>query len=485
MPRPQPKGSHAIDLKPLERFRARIQAGRERAESLGRPVLVSTVEAVPLLDALQVLAGGGGPRTYWAVPREEFALACAGAAVELAPSGDARFREAAREWACVLADALTDGDRPPATGPLLAGGFSFAARGRPDTTRWREFGEGNLEVPRVMVTQSGARCWLTLNALVEADTDVRRTVDLTAALLEEIAAADRPAAAPEADAGALADHDDPAAFKAKVRDAVAAIRAGGFEKVVLARELRVSLPRDPDIAAAVRHLRDTHADRFVFAFRRGESVFFGASPERLARVRDGEVRTSVLAGSASRGETLAEDAALAAALLSSAKDRAEHDIVRRDLERAVGAVCDEVHIDSHASLVSLPNVHHLHTSVRARLARGRSVFDVIERLHPTPAVGGSPRDAALAYLDAHEGVDRGWYAGPVGWVDATGAEFAVALRCALVRGAEASLFAGCGIVAASDPDDEYEESRVKLRPALEALAAATAVAEPAPAGAQP
>jgi isochorismate synthase len=190
------------------------------------------------------------------------------------------------------------------------------------------------------------------------------------------------------------------------------------------------------------------------------------------RVDGQEVRASTLAGSIGRGATAEQDRALAAQLLASDKDRAEHEVVRRTMIEALEESCDDVTSEAEPSVLTLPQVHHLHTAVRARLRPGHRVLELVGRLHPTPAVGGSPREAALRFLRDHERLDRGWYAAPIGWMQRDAAEFAVALRSALIRGPEASLYAGCGIVADSDPDHEFAESEVKLVSMKLALAAA-------------
>jgi isochorismate synthase EntC len=158
-------------------------------------------------------------------------------------------------------------------------------------------------------------------------------------------------------------------------------------------------------------------------------------------------------------------------LLGSAKDLAEHAAVRNELHAALSESCDDVSAPRQPSILTLPHVHHLHTSIHARLRENGSVLGLVAQLHPTPAVGGSPRDAALRFLEEHENLDRGWYAAPVGWLGLGGGEFAVALRCAIVDEDEAVLFAGCGIVADSDPDLEYAESSLKLQAMDSSIAA--------------
>ncbi|HEY5640241.1 MAG TPA: isochorismate synthase, partial [Dehalococcoidia bacterium] len=217
----------------------------------------------------------------------------------------------------------------------------------------------------------------------------------------------------------------------------------------------------------------------VFAFARGDSCFLGATPERLVRVdrpaldgRDAPsmVRADCLAGSARRGATEEEDWRLGESLRADPKELHEHAVVVQALRDGLEPLCSRLDIPEAPGLLRLPNVQHLHTPIEGVLSTERGVLELVERLHPTPAAGGLPRDAALPLIRQLESFDRGWYAGPVGWVDGRGdGEFAVAIRSALIRRQEAFLYAGCGIVAGSDPEREYSESCLKLRPMLWAL----------------
>jgi isochorismate synthase len=259
-------------------------------------------------------------------------------------------------------------------------------------------------------------------------------------------------------------------WEALVEDAAHACRNGALEKVVLARAVRARARAPFDPVVALERLRDAYPNAYVFAVARGPRCFLGATPERLVRLRDGTVDATCLAGSAPRGETPEEDARLGSALLASAKDRAEHAIVVRSVRAALEGVCSEVHSPDEPRLLRLRNVQHLYTPVDGHVSWPTCVLDLVQRLHPTPAVGGYPREEALRFIREREGLDRGWYAGPVGWLDRRGdGEFAVALRSALLHGAEATLFAGSGIVAQSRAPDEYAETCLKLRPMLNAL----------------
>jgi isochorismate synthase len=264
--------------------------------------------------------------------------------------------------------------------------------------------------------------------------------------------------------------DDAGDWKRMVEEARAQIRQGEIEKVVLARELRLALPPGDALVPAVRRLRRRYDHCTVFAFSRSASAFVGATPERLVQVDGATVRATCLAGSTARGAGEAEDAALGEALLNDPKERREHELVVRALRDGLGPVCSQVEIAGTPGLLRMPNVQHLYTAITGTLREPAGVLSLAGRLHPTPAVGGVPRDAAVSLIRRYEKFDRGWYAGPVGWMDRQGnGEFVVALRSALLGASEARLYAGCGILSDSDPEREYQESNLKLRPMLWAL----------------
>lgn len=480
MPRvPSSRPAGASDTELSSRLLPLIERGLARAESTRRAVLVSAAERIPLIDPLDVIEDHVALQMYWAVPRDDVAIAGLGSVATIEGAGRRRFADVGRAWTRLTRDAvMEEGGDAGMAGPLLMGGFSFDPDG-PVTDAWLGFPAASFVVPQVAVLRRGRECWLHLCAVVDGESDPDAIVADLDAERERILARAELAPAPYPGLSVMAAEMDAAAdaaWRARVAHAIRAIRQGDLEKVVLARQVEVRLPGRGhvfDPRAALRHLRDTQPAAFVFGVWRDDAVFLGATPERLVVLRGNDVETSVLAGSAPRGANAAEDAARAAGLRANAKDREEHEIVRRDIHRALDGVCTDVTSAAEPSLLTLPAVHHLHTAVHGRLARERSVFDVVERLHPTPALGGAPRAAALRFIAAHEQLDRGWYAGPIGWVAGNQAEFAVALRSALVRGSGASVFAGCGIVAQSDPDVEFAESSLKLTTALRALAAGT------------
>ena len=263
----------------------------------------------------------------------------------------------------------------------------------------------------------------------------------------------------------------PEHFEAAVARARELIEAGALEKIVLAREVQVHAPRAHDPAAVFGALREAFPSCFIVCVGRGDAAFVAASPELLVRREGQRVSTMALAGSTRRSADPAVDAHLGEQLIRSAKDREEHAIVARRIERELAPHALWIAASPEPVLVRVANIQHLATPIRAQLAEPREAIELLELLHPTPAVGGDPRERALEWIPALEGLDRGWYAGPVGWVDATGdGELCVALRCALLRGEVAHCYAGVGVVRDSDPAAELAETELKLQALLPLLA---------------
>ena len=255
-----------------------------------------------------------------------------------------------------------------------------------------------------------------------------------------------------------------------VRESVAAIGRGTMDKVVLARSVIVRA----DVVAApfdlVGRLRFAYPGCFAFGWQETDGTFVGATPELLIERHGDQVRSQPLAGSAPRGEGEDEDRSLGEQLMASEKDRREHAVVVEDIVARLEPITARLTAPSTPNLLKMANVQHLASEVVGVLASPRSVIEVAGDLHPTPAVAGLPRDEALAFINKSESIDRGWYSGGVGWTDPSGqGQIAVALRCALVRGDTAHLYAGAGIVAGSLPERELEETRLKFRPLLNLL----------------
>ena len=263
----------------------------------------------------------------------------------------------------------------------------------------------------------------------------------------------------------------PRAFEDAVEKATGRIAAGEMEKVVLAREVIVEAPAAHDPAPIFGAMREQFPACFCFCAGTPEAAFVGASPELLVRRSGAGVSTVALAGSTRRSSDPAVDDHLGERLLRSDKDRREHRIVAERIVRRLRPHAVWVETGPEPEIVKVANIQHLATPVIAQLAEPRSAIELAGMLHPTPAVGGEPWPAAAAPLAELEQMDRGWYAAPVGWMDATeDGEFCVALRSALLRDRDAHLFAGVGVVAGSDPEAELAETEVKLQAMLPLVA---------------
>ncbi len=479
----------APDVSLLELLRRAETAARTRAH----PVLATFVEPLPAsgpgpLHAFE-RAEGVSDRVYWARPASGVAIAGIGAAAAISPAGGDRFAAAARLWRALLDGAICDGPGAPGSHhggpsngrapeatfgrvPMLLGGFRFDPARAPGP-EWLGFPDCWLAVPRHCFTTSPSGAWLTSSTLVHPNDDI----ELLARELEGESGGragmaemdphfrgDDIQSDPGSPGGSAAA--DRTSFMSAVAGGAAAVRKGALEKVVTARAVEWRPDELPRIADTLRRLEKRHAECMVFAVTRGGRTFLGASPERLVKVDGRMVRVTSLAGSTARGSDAEDDSRRATALLDSAKDREEHDIVVRALTGELAELCDAVSAPAVPALLTLRDVHHLYTPITARRRDDVDILRLVERLHPSPAVGGAPRRDALAFIREHERWDRGWYASPVGWLDARGdGEFAVALRSALVdeHGGSATLFAGCGIVGDSTPEDEFVESELKLR----------------------
>jgi isochorismate synthase len=417
-------------------------------------------------DAATLLGRTASDEAFvWEQPAADVSIVGIGVARSVEVEGPRRFVEADAAARELFAGLVVRGDAaPPEGGPLLVGGFAFGHHADPGTA-WRGFPPGRLVLPRLLVVRRGDRAWATLVGQSQGRASEERELrTLLRGPCATMPAGERANAKTTPEFRATADRPH-AHFHGLVAKALAAIGRGEFEKVVVARTARLLHSADFSPGEVLALLRRTHPSSTAFGVvRRGGAAFVGATPERLVRLRDGCVEAAAVAGSAPRGRTPEEDARLARALRESKKEQAEHAIVVRAVREVLAKLCAPLHAPESPRLCQLDGIQHLETPITGTLRSERSVLRLVELLHPTPAVGGAPSDAALAWLERHEGLERGWYAGPVGWVDATGdGEFAVALRCALLRGREALLFAGAGIVEGSEPESELHETRLKFR----------------------
>ena len=407
--------------------------------------------------------------------REGFVLAGLGQAIVLEASGNERFTEIAARTRQLgrrtfADDPASDPGRPAASGPVFVGGFAFATAGGA-TPEWSSLAPASLVLPQMALSRHRGEARLTVCAVVEADDDVEDTLDTLEARLAELEPASMALLDPDpVERTRVASAAPPSHYEHAVERAVERIRGGELDKIVLAREVRAHAARPHDPGAVFGALREGFPACYCWCVGTPEAAFVGASPELLVRRDGARAQTVALAGTTRRSADPSVDDHLGEQLLQSAKDREEQAIVARRIERTLDPVSIWVTAASEPVLVKVQNVQHLATPIRAQLAEPLPAVELAGMLLPTPAVGGEPRERALPLIPALEGLDRGWYAGAVGWTDlGEDGEFCVALRCALLRGNVAHLYAGCGIVADSVPAAELAETEVKLQALLPLL----------------
>jgi menaquinone-specific isochorismate synthase len=465
-----------LDADAVRRLEGRLDAALRRARASGTAVLASVTAGVdPAVDPTAVAVASRRPGEPWLCfeqpDRDGSAVAGVGCVLALEARGPRRFGEVARRWSSVAADALADAlDGPPGSGLVAVGGFAFASDGG-GSRRWEGFAPASMIVPEVSLGRRGSRVSLTVNAEVAPDDTVEDLLRRVGGRLSGLRAAPLPLLDP-APAGAyrVLSPMPPSHYEEAVARAVERIRAGQFEKIVLARDVEVHAPLDHDVGAVLGLLREEFASCYVFAVGRGDAVFLAASPELLVRREGQRASTVALAGSARRSADPSIDDHLGEQLLQSEKDRSENEIVVRRISRVLRRYAVWVTAAPEPALVRVANIQHLGTPIRAQLAAPLSAVELAGVLHPTPAVGGEPLEVVSRLIPALEGLDRGWYAGAVGWSDGAGdGEFCVALRCALLRGRLAALYAGGGIVRDSEPSAELAETEVKLGALLPVL----------------
>jgi len=450
-----------------------------RLQQQGR--LVSYALPAPgITAALFLRYAAGRPRFFWHDGRTGVTFAGMGSAADLMAWGESRFQGIERQARELFTNAVALQASEPLAAPRLFGGFAFRDDFVPDFA-WQGFNPAHFILPHYQLVSHNQQQWLTINALIPAEDDPSEIAPQLREALQRC----------YHDLGALDLHDEPAGttdnptrsqpirsqptisypmpfttWAEMIAQAQQRFSRTALEKVVLARVCESRHATLVDLEGALTFLQRNYPDCYTFLFEpQPHHAFFGATPELLVATEGRTLTTMGLAGSIQRGATAPEDAALAAELLNSAKDRHEHALVVASLRRRLEPLVDELKIPEAPVIYQLSNIQHLYTPVQGRLRQKRGILPLVEALHPTPALGGAPRDLALAFISEAETVPRGWYAGPIGWIDQQlDGAFGVAIRSAVAQQKRVWLYAGAGIVAASEPEKEWAETGWKFRP---------------------
>jgi menaquinone-specific isochorismate synthase len=448
---------------------------RQAAEGRRRTLVSVTVPVEGIDPCAAVFASRlASDRWFcWEQPDRRFALAALGTGIEVTSRGPGRFRDVARECQALAREVLLDQPTglPAGAGPVWVGGFAFEDEGGASSA-WSSLAPASMALPELSLCRSGGEAFLTLNAVISPDDEWETALGRLRARLSGLRSEPLPLLDPHPTRRVeIRSALPPEEFELSVAAATERIDASDLRKVVLAREVLVRAGAAHDPAALFGAIREQFSSCFCFCCGTPEAAFIGASPELLLRRSGASLSTVALAGSTRRSSDPAVDDHLGEQLLRSDKDRREHAIVAERIARALRPHAVWVEAATEPEIVKVANIQHLATPIVAQLAEPRSAVALAGVLHPTPAVGGEPGPLAAEAIAELERMDRGWYAGPVGWMDATeDGEFCVALRSALLRDREAHLYAGVGIVAGSDPAAELAETEIKLGALLPLLA---------------
>lgn len=440
--------------------------------------LTMPMEGIDPLAALEILGKPESFRYFWEHPDQELAIAAGEEVVRIRTQQTDRFHFVAKQMDAWKERTVSFSAFPHSlSGIHFLGGFSF--HNQPQSHHWRDFGSAGFIIPEWLIVRDGQLTLLTLTYRVSTADTYSSLFSRIDARLQQIVSDIM--AFSGSDSGLMEGDsftDDDALwlerkpeFLRSVAKATERISVGLFNKVVLAREVIIPLQRAVCVTHMLNTLRTTYPTCYTFLFQLNRNAaFVGSSPERLASFRSTILLTEGLAGSASRGKTATEDALFEKALIQSEKDLHEHRVVVDAIGERLRSYSEDVNYPTNPTVRKYSNVQHLYTPISAQLQEETAPISILEALHPTPAVGGFPREASLLNMQELENLDRGWFAGPVGWFNTHGrGEFCVGIRSGLIEPHRAHLYAGCGIVANSNPESEWNETLLKLVPMRAAL----------------
>ena len=409
-----------------------------------------------------------GKRFFWQNKEKTFTLVGLGHAHIISNKlEDTRYNDVATKWKALCDISLRE---KVDVAPILFGGFSFDPKNK-ISSEWDTFPSSFFAVSTFQLVIKNEKTFVSIHYI----TDEKDSVHAFDRLRHE-----RDALIHRAQVKELTVHAKPKLidreerlkeeYLSAVEEVTQKIRRDEVNKVVIGRSLKLTFGDSFTSSTALYNASMEQPESYLFGLEKDEKIFFGATPERLVSVENGFVQSAGLAGSVKRGSTSMEDKALGDMLLSDPKNLGEHQFVVDMIRKVFNSYCEEVKIPSRPKLMKIRDIQHLFTPIEGKLKKGATLFEFIEALHPTPALGGEPRQEAVEIIRESEKMNRGYYAAPIGWVNTEGdGEFAVGIRSALLENEHAYLYAGGGIVAESSSLEELEETRVKFRPMLRTL----------------
>jgi menaquinone-specific isochorismate synthase len=448
----------------------------DHAKALGQGCVVSEVKAIESIDQLNFYHAAGkqyrGERFFWESQTSGFSLMGAG----VAASATTERRENNASMRAVLTQLLSTAivlgpSGIEGTGPLLFGGQAFDSM-KQQSKEWASFGGSYFFLPTFLLTKQEGQFYLTRTVVCRPSDHADELIRKLQQSEDNIFRNTKMSEWEKQPCNPLIKQkdQDQEEWTHMVEDAIRIMEEHAIKKIVLARTRSMIFQNELLSDELIRSLREQQENTCVFCLEKGSSAFLGATPERLIKKRGQRIYSACLAGSVSRAKTDEEDSQLGEWLLNDRKNRLEHQYVVSTVRDSLINLCEQLNIPNQPVLMKNKNIQHLYTSVEGLCAESASVFDFVEHLHPTPALGGLPREEAMNWIREHERLDRGLYASPIGWCDAQeNGEFNVGIRSALINGRKALLYAGCGLLKDSIPEQEYEETAIKFKPILNAL----------------
>lgn len=407
-------------------------------------------------------------RFYWQNADKTMTLVGIGHAKVLTSEGaDERFSHISTAWNALRA-ALIKEEKD--IEPVLFGGFSYDPKSVKQA-EWKAFPSAYFVVPSFQLTIKNGKTSISINLVTdssEAAEAFDRLRDERDRLIHIAQVEDfNLLAKPKVVSIEEIAKDQ---YMQAVTDVTAKINSGEAEKVVIARSVQLNFDDEVPAVTALHHISNEQQESYHFGLQKEGQLFFGATPERLIEISNGRAYSACVAGSIKRGKSALEDRKLGEELLADCKNREEHQYVVQMISRVFQTFCTNIAMPKAPKLMKIRDIQHLFTPIEGTVDQDTDIFSLVQALHPTPALGGVPTTVSMELIRSEENMDRGYYAAPIGWTDTEGdGEFAVAIRSALLDGNRAYLYAGGGIVADSNPDQEYEETWVKFRPVMRAL----------------
>ena len=444
--------------------------------------IISFARKIPAVDPLACLQKFTNPHTlhfYWENPSKQEAVAAWGITKSTRTKSVSRFTVAQGFIENCFRQIIKKGDTNLAvSNPSVFCSFSFFSKQRQEDS----FAGGTLFLPRFQITKKNKNCWLIINFPLSKSQNEKVINDQLETAIESINWLELETLEEQCERSSVSFMDQEGLivpnytvknsdyFKSVVSSALNSISVDEFSKIVIAHTTDIKSSEPFQLIPSLNNLRKIHPDCYIFSTSNGEGQnFIGASPERLVSIQNKQLVSDALAGSAPRGKTTSEDAHLANLLLKSRKEKREHQAVSdfiMERLRSLGLKPQQLPLQ----LLKLSSIQHLWTPIYAHLPGDIEPLEIIEQLHPTPAVAGVPTAIACDKIRDYEQFDRSLYAAPLGWIDSqSNCEFVVGIRSALIDGNCARLYAGAGIVSGSNPNKEFAEVQLKLQSLIDAL----------------